>query len=365
MSALTSEIGRAFAEVLRAEVPFDRLRAVAEEERGYSPELWRALAQGGWLQIGLRNADDPLSFTDVLSACEQVGVSPVPGPYTLTTAYVAPVVEHAFPEMAADVVEGTLLVSAIVPSVRWEGGLQLVRPVAGSSNGAVVLRGAHYGVPFGESAAYLLFTGVDEQHVPFVARVPTDSSSVTIRPDAALDLSCPTATVVLESVRVGVDDIARGPKLGALVERHVLLQLLAMSAESLGGVCEVVRQTVEYVGNRRQFGVPIGSFQALKHSLADVHTAYELGAAAAYDGAERLEADASSMTAAAVLAVRLHTARAFTRACEVAIQCHGGAGFTWEQGLHYWYRSALRLSAASTGVVEVRAALTEAVPSLV
>jgi alkylation response protein AidB-like acyl-CoA dehydrogenase len=107
-------------------------------------------------------------------------------------------------------------------------------------------------------------------------------------------------------------------------------------AALVGAADEALRLTVEYAKVRRQYGKAIGQFQALKHILADVRVASEIGGNAAYYAAVMGEVDASAVPAA-----RLHAVSAALSAARTMIQIFGGMGFTWESDVHLFLKTAL------------------------
>jgi acyl-CoA dehydrogenase len=356
MSYGSYEIGRAFADQVSGLLPFDRRREIAEQEGGFSPQLWSELAAGGWLELG--SQDEPLPFEEVLSAAEAAGVYLVPGPLSETATFVLPLVARWFPELAPSVTSGEMIVVPVLPGLRVRDGRLEVAPLqVRSTETGIEVDGVVYAVAFGSVATHLLVPIEDEEGVVGLAIVAADASGMSIEDEARLDLTASAAAVRFASVAVDHAQTSREPELRVAVSEAVLRLLHATTAESVGGIGEVLDQTVAYVSERIQFGVPVGSFQALKHDLADVKVAYELARGMVYEIGKHLDADA----AVDVIAARVFVADAYVRACETAIQCHGGAGFTWEQGLHYWYRAALRHRSAPVPVLDLRRVAAELV----
>ena len=250
----------------------------------------------------------------------------------------------------------------IVPTLVYDDGELLVSlPNAVSRGGGLCLDETFIAVPHAHHATHLLVPVQDEEGVVALAIFDAQDAGLSICREPVLDLTAPTASVTFTSACSAAQATTRDDGLRRDVLLATLRLLHLISAESIGGTEHVLRQTVEYVSGRMQFGVPVGSFQALKHTLADVHVACELGRGLLYDVGERLERDVEH-AALDVLLTRLHTADSFSHACEVAIQCHGGAGFTWELGLHYWYRAALRHRATPVTTTDLRALLAAAIP---
>jgi len=112
--------------------------------------------------------------------------------------------------------------------------------------------------------------------------------------------------------------------------------------EQVGGAARILEITRDYTLERKAFGRQIGSFQALKHKMADIYTGIELARVHAYYGAWALASDAPELPRAAA-AARVSATRAFVVAAEESIELHGGIGFTWEMDCHLFYRRARQL----------------------
>jgi len=115
--------------------------------------------------------------------------------------------------------------------------------------------------------------------------------------------------------------------------------------EQIGGAAACLAMATEYAKQRHAFGRPIGSFQAIKHKLADVYIAAELARSNAYYGAWALSRDAAELPLAAA-AARVSASDAFWMAARENIQTHGGMGFTWAADCHLFYRRAKLLALA-------------------
>lgn len=131
---------------------------------------------------------------------------------------------------------------------------------------------------------------------------------------------------------------------GAAVARRVLDGAAVLLAfEQVGGAARILELARDYSLERKAFGRQIGSFQALKHKMADIYTRIELARAHAYYGAWALASDAPELPRAAA-AARVAATRAFLFAAEEGIELHGGIGFTWEMDCHLYYRRARHLA---------------------
>lgn len=182
-----------------------------------------------------------------------------------------------------------------------------------------------------------------------VAREETDATLWLV------DLEGPgitrTPVSMIDAVRHGVRlDLvgARGELLAkargwAAIERLLDRAAVLVAFEQVGGAQASLDMAVAHAQNRYAFGRPIGSFQAIKHKLADVYVAIELARSNAYFGAWALESGELELPSAAA-AARLSAIDAFTLAAKENIQTHGGMGFTWESDCHLYYRRARELA---------------------
>jgi alkylation response protein AidB-like acyl-CoA dehydrogenase len=159
-------------------------------------------------------------------------------------------------------------------------------------------------------------------------------AGVAVRKRRTMDGTRRLGDVSLDSVPVKILQELSAQSIRALYDTA----LVALSNEMIGGAQELLRSAIEYTRVRFQFGRPIGSFQSLKHRLADLHVDVELAKVAAWQAAAAL-ASGDEPSVHASLA-KFTTADTYVKAALEAIQLHGGIGFTWENDTHLWYRRA-------------------------
>ena len=142
---------------------------------------------------------------------------------------------------------------------------------------------------------------------------------------------------------------------GGAAEAHV--RGAVATAGVLNGIGrKLLEMTLEHVKSRTQFDRPVGSFQAVKHKLANVHVQLESSRASAWYAAYALSTRAADLDRAASVA-KASAAEAAHLANVEALQCHGGIGFTWEHDLHFWLKRGLALEPAYGSAGEHRARL--------
>jgi alkylation response protein AidB-like acyl-CoA dehydrogenase len=188
-------------------------------------------------------------------------------------------------------------------------------------------------------ATLLLVTAKDAEGDDAVVNllVPRLSTGLSTRVITGLDLTRRFAEVRFDDVSVPVAaELAGG---WTVVERCIALATVLQAAESVGAADFVFTSTVEYLKKRVQFGRTIGSFQAIKHRLADLLLDLEGMRAAAHYAALAL-ADGLPDAAEAVATAGAYVDDTFAHVCGEALQLHGGIGFTWEHDVHLFVRRA-------------------------
>ncbi len=327
------------------------VRAVLEDDsKSYDEELWRGMAELGWVgtTIPEEYGGAGLSREDLCVIAEELGRSLAPTPFS-SSVYLATdalllaggeAQKSAYlPALASGERIGCLAVgegvgaptAASVKTRCDDGALSGVkRPVADGdvADFAVVL--ARSGGA-GELSLYLVDLAGEG-----VTRDPLDTVDPS-RSHAQLTFDAAPAELLGET--------GEGWSNVQTVFDHAAI---FMAFEQVGGAQASLDMANDYAKNRFAFGRAIGSFQAIKHKLADMYVAVELARANAYYGAWALASGAPDLPTAAA-AARVAASEAFNVASRENIQTHGGMGFTWEFDCHMYYRRAKLLSLALGG----------------
>jgi alkylation response protein AidB-like acyl-CoA dehydrogenase len=333
--------------MLARECPISLVREVVE--KGAAPDaLWSQMVALGWpaLTVPERAGGLGMGAVELAVVVEELGRVLAPGPFVPTVTQFAPVVAEAgSPEqqerflgaVAAGELKGTLAL------VEASGSVDLghVAATAAADGDGFVLDGTKPMVVEASTAdelaviARALNTRGDDGVGAFV--VP--SADVGVDPVDALDPSRPLARVTLGGVRVGGDRVLGepGPATTAAVRRAVEVAVTALAVETVGAAQAIFDVTLAYAKEREQFGVPIGSFQAIKHKFADMFVALERARATSYFAALTIAEDDDRRALAA------STAKAAAGDCAAmlakeGIQIHGGIGYTWEHDMHLFVR---------------------------
>jgi alkylation response protein AidB-like acyl-CoA dehydrogenase len=170
--------------------------------------------------------------------------------------------------------------------------------------------------------------------------VPADSKGISVTLMPGIDLTRRLYSVSFADVSVPAENlVARGAKAKAAIEAAHDVACVGLTAEMVGGMQRLLDLTVEYARTRKQFGKPIGTFQAVQHQCADMLFLLEGARSAAYYAAWSLgenEPDAGL----AVSVAKAYASEGYRDAGNKAIQVQGGMGFTWENDAHLYYRRA-------------------------
>jgi alkylation response protein AidB-like acyl-CoA dehydrogenase len=310
-------------------------RALAGDRESFDRDSWRKLAASGWLQMLTEGSGDPAEvLARLISPMEQWGATFAPGPILLTVAWILPVLRSANSRQLADEISSGLVVTATreATSVAASPTIRAVR-----DQGSWRLSGHARLVPWLPDADKVLVTASTGDNTDIVACVSTDGAGVARTAGQTVDPGVSVGDLILGDA---LAETVIGADIAALRTAGAMYSL-ALDAQAVGGAADLITRTVRYVTERRQFGQPVGSFQAVKHRVADMLTATEAARALLWLAAERLADRPGDPPWEDIDASRVCSGSAFRKVAGDAIQCHGGMGFTWEQGLHLHYRRAL------------------------
>ncbi|WP_030326364.1 acyl-CoA dehydrogenase family protein [Streptomyces sp. NRRL B-3229] len=337
--ALLREASRA---LLSERAPVDLVRVWAERDEDVEPALWRLTADLGWSGLGLPEeyGGTGQGLVELALVAEETGraLGRVPlAPTTLVGralagAGSAVLRAQALPALAAGSVWAAWAFAE--PHAPWT--LDGVRATARCEGDVIVLDGLKTAVQDAGGARWLLLTA-RQDGVPASFLVDRDATGVTVRRQQVLDTTRAFYEVRCEGVRVSHDRrIGSSPDgIQRLLDEASVLRC----ADALGVMHRMLELTVEHVRSRVQFGKPIGTFQAVKHACADMALLVHGARAATYYAAMAADAGAHDATLAACAAAS-HICAAAGEVAGLALQLHGGIGFTWEHDLHLYLRRA-------------------------
>ncbi|WP_186030203.1 acyl-CoA dehydrogenase family protein [Burkholderia gladioli] len=316
---------------------------IARSEAGYDAELWRRFAELGVIGALFEEADGGLGGAgfDLAVVFESLGRGLVVEPFLgalMAGRAIAAGGDATQRERLAALIEGgtTAAFAHAEPGSHYEPHRVRTRAVAAGEGWK--LDGAKAVVEHGAQAGFFVVSarlaGEDDAAdglALFV--VQRETPGLALRDYARID-GGRAAELRLDGVQLAASARLAGD--GAeLLERVTGFGLLALAAEAIGAMEVVKTQTIDYLRTRKQFGLPIGSFQALQHRVADLLLEIEQARSAVINAAAALEAPRAQRERA-LSAAKYTIGRIGTRVAEEAIQLHGGIGMTWELPLSHY-----------------------------
>jgi alkylation response protein AidB-like acyl-CoA dehydrogenase len=370
-SETETDLRNALRDLLTDQASPDRVRALLERPETADADLWHTVAA----DIGIAGLLIPeslggagASYRELAAAAEEFGAAAAPVPYLGSAAVATAALLSAARASAARANEsdppspaayllkqlagGSLTAALAVDFGAYPGGphgpaarVSAARPGDGA-DGVTRLRGTVPAVADALLADVLLVPGEGVPEALYV--VETNAPGLHRTPVVSLDMTRQLCDITLD------DAPARRVAAGADAETAVTAGLNAgaaiLAAEQLGLAQRCLDMTVAYVKERHQFARPVGSFQALKHRLADVWTAItQARAASRYAAACLADGDPASPGWDGPVAVALAKSacsETAVLAAEECVQLHGGIGFTWEHPAHVYLK---RAKASSVG----------------
>ncbi|MFZ3559098.1 acyl-CoA dehydrogenase family protein [Streptomyces sp. BH055] len=355
------EIRRTLRELATKRCTPDDVKAATRTPVGHDLALWGTLSA----ELGLPGLALPEecggvggTLVELALAAEELGRALAPTPLLVTSGLAAPLISALGTEaqrsaLLPKIAEGALTATLAVPGTGLATALGLVADNAGDWAGGGRAGGVQaarqdsgwrlYGqaeqVLDGHSAGLLLVaahTGGFARSRTLLFLVREDAPGLVRVRQTAMDETRPQARVELRDVAAELLGEEDGDVTGALAAVGDTVATL-LAAEAVGAADRALERTVEYVKEREQFGRPVGSFQAVKHRLADVYVTVQAARSAAYYAAWAASTADEAPVGGLALAQALEALR--TGAGE-AVQLHGGIGFTWEHEAHLYLKRA-------------------------
>ena len=334
-------------EFLETECPDTYVRAMEEDERGYTPEMWQQLAERGWLGLTFpeQYGGFGMNFLDLSILLEETGRVMLPGPMFSTVVMGGMTIldagsDEQKQELLPQIGEGQLIVTLALtePSARWDA--LGVETSATQSGDGWTIDGTKLFVPNAHvSDTYVVAarTGDGDRDISLFL-VPSNAGGVsqTLLKTIASDRQ---SEVVLNNVGVPASALLGEANKGwDTIEKVLAWGAIGKCAEMVGGAQEVLDMTVEFAKQRTQFGRPIGSFQAIQHHCANRATDVEGSRYITYQAAWRLSEGLPAQQEVAMAKAWVNDA--YRRVCALGHQIHGGIGFTKEHDMQLYYRRA-------------------------
>ncbi|OBK26837.1 acyl-CoA dehydrogenase [Mycobacterium asiaticum] len=308
-------------DVVTKQCPPSLVRSVAEDGADTEP-LWKLYRELGWTEL-----NDPASAVELAIVLEELGYATDPTPFLATLSQFAPLAGDRFDPSQS----GTAVYSGVTARRDAEGWVL-------DGTARHVLDGDRV-----EQVAVVTEAGV------FL----TDASQLSARRESVFDPVLHVADLSFNNVRVPDDD-----RLSVDRERARHIALMGMAITMVGACQRILDLVLEHATSRHQFGVPIGSFQAVQHKAADMHVAVQRARALSYFAALTVSADDPRRRLAAAMA-KASAGECQSLVFRHGLQLHGAMGFTWENDLQFALKRAKAGELMLGGAAEHRAQIAE------
>jgi pimeloyl-CoA dehydrogenase small subunit len=340
--------------LLKTSYDFDQRKKYGAEKGGWSKAVWGKLAEQGLL--GLPFSEDDGGFgagaVETMIVMEALGRALVLEPYLATV-----VLGGGFLRRGGSAAQKAAYIPGIIDGSKTLAFAQLeknsrydlgdVSTTAKKKGDGWVIDGEKFVVLNGEAADTLVVTArtkgaqTDRNGIG-VFLVPRDAKGVAVKGYPTQD-GMHAADITFTGVEVGADAVIGNPENGLpLIEQVVDDARIAMCAEAVGAMEESLKITVEYLKTRKQFGVPIGSFQTLQHRAADMFVNLEQARSMAMLATMASDFDDANERATAVAAAKVQVGKSLKFVGQQSIQLHGGIGMTMEASIgHYFKRLSI------------------------
>ena len=337
------------ASFVKKQSPVSRLRALREDPTGWSREVWQRMGEYGWLGLTLPEEVGGLggTFADVSLILEQLGTALAPEPFLPSLVASLPILRLGTPEQQqtylAPLAEGRTSLALAYAETRSRFDVSDVETRAVKAKGKYRIDGSKRWVLNGHAADTILVsarTSDGERGGGEISLFALDRATpgLTITPVKTMD-GHHAAMITLTAVEVGEDRRlgAEGAALPAL-EEAMDVGAAAACAEGAGITRAVLDMTTDYLRTREQFGVKIGSFQALQHRAVDMFVEVELCKSTAILAAIKVSDLDVVERKSAVSAAKVQLAVGGRFVTQQAIQLHGGIGVTDEHDVGLYFK---------------------------
>jgi alkylation response protein AidB-like acyl-CoA dehydrogenase len=313
------------------ECPMEEVRRLMETDTAYDEKLWAKLAEQGYTGIIFPEefGGVGLGKVELILLMEEAGRALLPGPFFSTVPLAGAAIDAvASPEHKKKYLEPICEGKARSTVAILESGANWNLDALKISTAGSKLTGEKLFVTDAAVANFILVVAKDG-----VYAVDAKASGMSITPMAGMDMTRKIYAIKFKDTPA--EKIGSSSNLAKAFD----IATAALVGEMVGGMQRTVELTVDYAKMRKQFGKPIGMFQAVQHHCADMYLETESSRSAAYYAAWALEENVPEASVAVSIA-KVYASDAGRSVGNRGIQVHGGMGFTWENDVHLFYRRA-------------------------
>jgi alkylation response protein AidB-like acyl-CoA dehydrogenase len=326
------------------------VKEIEESESGYSPEVWKEMAELGWMGLVFPEeyGGAEMTFLDLAMLLEEMGAACLPGPYFSTVMLGGlPILAFGTDAQKQEYLPGIAGGEIIFTTALTEASASYNAAdveVTGTADGdSYVINGTKLFVPDANVADYMLVvarTGdgasTEDGITVFIVEAKSPGISTTVLKTIANDKLC---EVVFDQVKVSKENILGELGRGwSLVKEIVARAAVGKCCEMVGCLQQALDMTIEYAKERKQYDRPIGSFQVIQHYCADMATDVDGTRLSTYQAAWRVSEGLPCTQEVAV--AKAWAGQACQRVMALAHQIHGAIGVTIDHDLQYYTRRA-------------------------
>jgi len=326
------------------ECPKARVRELEGDEKGYEPQMWKRMAELGWLGLVFPEnyGGAGATFLDLVLLMEEIGRNILPGPFFSTIVCALPILEYGNEEQKAkflpEIAGGEAIWALAVIEASGNYKASETKTSARVEDEQYLLSGTKLFVPNANIANHLLVaaqTGEGDKGITmFIVDASSPGVEVEIIPTIAEDKQC---QVIFSNVKVPKGNILGDVGEGWNIVEFILDRAAILKCAEISGGCQaVVEMTNAYAKDRVQFDKPIGSFQAIQHRLVDMFVNVEGLQYLVYQAA--WEISAGSPSRLHISLVKAKASEVYQQTCLDAIRIHGATGFTKEHDVGLYFR---------------------------
>jgi len=345
-------IRKSARDFVKGQSSLERIRGLADDERGYSPDLWKQMLDSGWAGTTFpeQYGGLGLGFVDLLCIQEELGKGLIPEPLITSAILAGSAIlfacdENLKNEYLPKIIGGELTFTAGAYELAGRFNAAHVETTAKALDGGYVLNGTKSFVEDAGAADKIIVSartsgGAEDQNGITLFMVDKNAPGLKLTPIKTMDRRR-RFMLGLKDVKVAADQVVGRVDHGfEAIDKAIDRAALALCAEMLGGMEAALNMSVAYSKERVQFGKPIGSFQAMKHKAANMFVAMETARSATYYATMAVDENMPDLRAAISCAKAL-CSDAYMQIGKDAIQIHGGIGFTHECDVQLYYKRAV------------------------
>lgn len=342
-------IRKSARDLVKGQSSFERIRGHANDEKGFSEDIWRQMAEQGWLGTVLPDSYGGvgLGYVDLLCIQEELGKGVMPEPILSSGVLGAGAIFHGGSEaqkqeLLPQIASGELIATLGAYELAGRYDFAHVETHADGNGGGYKLTGEKAFVPDAHVAGKIIVSartsgGKNDKEGISLFLVDAKGPGVNLKPVKTIDRRRRFTLELKDAKAEPLGEIGAGyAALDATIDRATV----ALCAEMLGGMEAALQMSVAYSKERVQFGRPIGSFQAIKHKAANMYVALETARSATYYATMAVDENMPDMRPAISCAKAL-CSDSYLKIGKDAIQIHGGIGFTDECDVQFFYKRAV------------------------